>query len=83
MVGGNPRFVLEKETNLEDLCKHALKKLTIHKFLRVGSLEVSKEDEILLLIIHFFVDKDSGYLKPMPKYASQAISDMGSDKLCQ
>lgn len=53
----------------------------MHKFLRVGSLEVSEEDEILLLIIHFYVDEDLGYLKPVPDYASRTIGEMVCEKL--
>jgi hypothetical protein len=80
MIGGNPRFVLEKETPLEELVKDAIDKLTLQKLSIVASFQLPEKDEILLLILHFFVEAKSGYLKSEPSFASQAVSKMATDK---
>jgi hypothetical protein len=80
MIGGNPRFVLEKDTNLGDLVKDALKKLTLQKIKIIGSFEVSEADEILLLILHFFVE-DPNYRKVKLEFSSPTVTDMAIEML--
>jgi hypothetical protein len=79
-IGGIPRFVLERETDLEQLVENAFEKLNFPKLKLVSILEVSEEDEILLLILHFFPD-DSDYLRTTPRFAVPSISRMACDRL--
>ncbi len=56
LIGGIPRFVLEKQQDIQDIIDEAIGRLAIEKIDRIASGNVEKGDEISHLIVHYDVD---------------------------
>ena len=54
-IGGVPRYVLEKDMDLDDHIDDAIKLLTLNKLMSIASGEVLKDEEISHRIVHFDV----------------------------
>ena len=59
MIGGVPRYVLEKNHDLETTIRGAVGRLEIEKLPLIASGSVSKEDQVSHLIVQFVVDTSS------------------------
>ena len=74
MIGGVPRYVLEKDHDLETIIDGAVGRLAIEKLPLIASGSVSKEDQVSHLIVQFVVDTSSYLtfkLRMASSYATQ------------
>jgi hypothetical protein len=74
MIGGIPRYVIEKKDDLDELIRHAVGRIEIKKFPLIVSGSVSKEDQVSHLIVQFVVDTAS-YLKFTLQMASSYATE--------
>ena len=56
MIGGLPRYVLEKKVDLIEVIDEAVSKLPLNKLILIALGEVSREDQISHRIVHFKVE---------------------------
>ena len=56
MIGGVPRYVLEKDDDLEEIVKLSMEKLPLDKLILIALGKFSKEDQISHQIVHFKVE---------------------------
>jgi hypothetical protein len=47
----------------------------------MASFDVAKEDEILLLLVHFFVEEESDYLLTKLDFSTKTVAEMCMNKL--
>ena len=75
MIGGVPRYLLEKNYDLEPTIRGAVGRLAIEKLPLIASGSVSKEDQVSHLIVQFVVNTSS-YLDFTLRMASQYATQM-------
>ena len=56
MIGGLPRYVLEKKVDLVKLISQSINKLALDKLLLIALGKISKEDQISHRVVHFKVE---------------------------
>ena len=74
-IGGVPRYLLEKNYDLEPTIRGAVGRLAIEKLPLIASGSVSKEDQVSHLIVQFVVNTSS-YLDFTLRMASQYATQM-------
>ena len=73
LIGGIPRFVLEKQQDLAPLIDQAIIRLNIDKFESIAVGNLQKDDEISLLVVHF--DVNDTYEKTTLRIGSSYITE--------
>jgi hypothetical protein len=78
LIGGIPRFVLEKTNeDLSIIIRDAVKSLNIDKFELIAEGKNSKEDKFSHLIVHYTVD--SGFKMTTVQFSSVYVTEMALD----
>ena len=72
MIGGVPRYVLEKDVNLEETINEKIGKLLLKNIMLLPTFEGATEKEISHRLVHFEV-KPPCYTKYEPVIASQCV----------
>ena len=72
MIGGVPRYVLEKDVNLEETINEKIGKLLLKNIMLLPTFEGATENEISHRLVHFEV-KPPCYTKYEPVIASQCV----------
>ncbi|KAJ3299450.1 hypothetical protein HDV03_003007, partial [Kappamyces sp. JEL0829] len=73
LVGGIPRFVLEKPDDIEPIIDLAIARLTIDKFYLISTGQLVKDDRISHLAVHIYVDQT--YMKESLQMGSVYIAE--------
>ena len=79
MIGGLPRYVLEKDDDLEEVINLSIEKLDLKRLLSIAIGEVSKENQISHRVVHFEV-KPPVYTKRILTMASVYALNKASAK---
>ena len=77
LIGGIPRFVLEKEQDLVSLIDGAIIRLNIDNFESIAVGNLQKDDEISHLVVHFEVN--AGYTDATLRMGSSYITEKALD----
>jgi hypothetical protein len=80
VIGGIPRYVLEKNEDLEELIRTAIEEMSLHRFIPIALGEGTLDDQIGHRIVHFYVEPSPCYTRRSMIIASEYVKNKVLEK---